>query len=150
MADLDRFKDLNDTFGHDTGDRALRLFARVLRSSLRDDDIVARHGGEEFVIVLPGADVVASAPVLHRLQRRLAEELADAKLPTFTVSLGLVDSAVGGEFTDLVKLADRALLQAKVAGRDRVVIWDASMPAEPAEQPEAASGDELGASATTH
>ncbi len=88
MADLDRFKDLNDTFGHDTGDRALRLFARVLRSALREADIVARHGGEEFVIVLPGANVVTSAPVLHRLQQQLSEALSDAKLPTFTVSLG--------------------------------------------------------------
>ena len=127
MADLDHFKDLNDTYGHDTGDRALRLFARVLRSAFRDADIVARHGGEEFVIVLPGADIARSAPILHRLRERLAGALADAQLPTFTVSLGLVDSSSGNELNELIKLADRALMRAKSDGRDRVVIWDPSI-----------------------
>lgn len=131
MADLDHFKDLNDTYGHDTGDRALRLFARVLRSAFRDADIVARHGGEEFVIVLPGADVARSAPILHRLRERLAEALADAQLPTFTVSLGLVDSSSGDDLSELIKLADQALMQAKSDGRDCVVIWDPSLRTEP-------------------
>jgi diguanylate cyclase (GGDEF)-like protein len=135
MADLDHFKDLNDTYGHDTGDRALRLFARVLRSAFRDADIVARHGGEEFVIVLPGVDVARSAPILHRLRQRLAEVLADAQLPTFTVSLGLVDSSSGNDLTELIKLADRALMQAKSDGRDRVVIWDASIGPDPISAP---------------
>ena len=131
MADLDHFKDLNDTFGHDTGDRALRLFARVMKTAVRDADIVSRHGGEEFVIVLPGADVVSAAPVMHRLRERLAEALADAQLPTFTVSLGIVDSNSGDDLSALLVLADRALMQAKADGRDRVVIWDQSMPATP-------------------
>jgi diguanylate cyclase (GGDEF)-like protein len=139
MADLDHFKDLNDTFGHDTGDRALRLFSRVLRSAVRDADIVCRHGGEEFVIVLPGANTVTAAPVLHRLQERLADSLTDAKLPTFTVSLGLVDSSASDDLSDLVNLADRALLQAKVDGRDRIVIWDPSLPAGPADRADRAS-----------
>ncbi|MDW3216375.1 MAG: GGDEF domain-containing protein [Ilumatobacteraceae bacterium] len=131
MADLDHFKDLNDTFGHDTGDRALRLFARVLQSAVRDADIVARHGGEEFVIILPEADVTSSAPVLHRLQQRLAEALTDAQLPTFTVSIGLVDSSYGSDLSELVNLADRALMQAKSDGRDRIVIGDPSFRLEP-------------------
>lgn len=129
MADLDHFKDLNDTFGHDTGDRALRLFARVLRKAVREADIVSRHGGEEFVIVLPGADVVTASPVMHRLRERLAEALADAQLPAFTVSLGLVDSNSGDDLSELLVLADHALMQAKAEGRDRVVIWDQSLPA---------------------
>jgi diguanylate cyclase (GGDEF)-like protein len=131
MADLDHFKDLNDTFGHDTGDRALRLFSRVLRSAVRDDDIVSRHGGEEFVIVLPGTDTTRSAPVLHRLQEQLAEALADAQLPSFTVSLGLVDSSSGHDLNELIQLADHALMQAKSEGRDRMVIWDPALRAVP-------------------
>ncbi len=131
MADLDHFKDLNDTFGHDTGDRALRIFARVLRSAVRDADIVARYGGEEFAIVLPGADVVRAAPVLHRLQERLVEALADARVPPFTVSLGLVDSTSGDDLNELLTLADRALMRAKADGRDRIVIWDPSLTSEP-------------------
>jgi diguanylate cyclase (GGDEF)-like protein len=88
---------------------------------------VARHGGEEFVIVMPGADIARSAPILHRLRERLAGALADAQLPTFTVSLGLVDSSSGNELNELIKLADRALMRAKSDGRDRVVIWDPSI-----------------------
>ena len=124
MADLDHFKALNDTYGHDTGDRALRLFARVVTNALRDDDIICRHGGEEFVIVLPGADVVTAAPVLHRLRERLSDALSGAQLPAFTVSLGLVDSSWADDLRDLIQAADRALLLAKDDGRDRLMIGE--------------------------
>ena len=124
MVDLDHFKSLNDTYGHDTGDRALRLFARVMTTAMRDDDLVCRHGGEEFVIVLPGADVVTAAPVLHRLRERLAETLAGAQLPAFTASLGLTDSSAAEDLPELLETADRALMLAKEQGRDRIVIAD--------------------------
>jgi diguanylate cyclase (GGDEF)-like protein len=124
MADLDHFKQLNDTFGHETGDRALRLFARVAREAVRDGDIVARHGGEEFVLVLPRTNVVTAAPVLHRLRSALAEALTGAQLPPFTVSLGLVDSTWSDQLDVLLRNADRALMHAKADGRDRVVIAD--------------------------
>ena len=122
MADLDRFKQLNDTFGHDTGDRALRLFARVMSNTVRDSDIVSRHGGEEFVLVLPGADVTTAAPVLHRLRVSLSESIGAAQVPAFTVSIGLVDSTWGGDLRALLRSADRALGEAKQQGRDRVII----------------------------
>ncbi len=124
MVDLDHFKHLNDTFGHDTGDRALRLFARVMSNTVRDSDIVARHGGEEFVIVLPGADVVAAAPVLHRIRTTLEESIGSAQVPPFTVSMGLVDSTWSDDLVSLLRSADRALLHAKATGRDRIVIDD--------------------------
>lgn len=142
LVDLDHFKDLNDTYGHDTGDRALRLFARVARNTVRDGDVVCRHGGEEFVIVLPGADVAGAAPVLHRLRERLAEVLTGAQLPAFTMSAGIVDSSWADELPDLVDRADRALMQAKAAGRDRIVIGDD----EPIDRPAGTPSD--GAPAT--
>ncbi len=135
MADLDHFKDLNDTYGHDTGDRALRLFSRVLRSALRDTDIVSRHGGEEFLIVLPGSDLVTAQSALNRLRQRLAEELADAQLPPFTVSLGVTDMTASDDLSELIQLADQALLTAKSKGRDRVVVWDPATSGEQAVLP---------------
>lgn len=124
MADLDHFKQLNDTFGHETGDRALRLFARVTRETVRDDDMVARHGGEEFVLVLPRTDVTTAAPVLHRVRTSLATALDRAQLPPFTVSMGLVDSTWHDHLSALLRAADRALMHAKAEGRDRIVIPD--------------------------
>ena len=124
MADLDHFKRLNDSFGHDTGDRALRTFARVLREAVRDADIVARHGGEEFVIVLPGLDALTAAPVLHRVREKLREAVGTAVIPGFTVSIGVADSSWSALLPDLLRAADEALMQAKTDGRDRLVIAD--------------------------
>jgi diguanylate cyclase (GGDEF)-like protein len=125
MADLDHFKRLNDRFGHDTGDRALRTFARVLRESVRDDDILARHGGEEFVVVLPDLDVEGAAPVLHRIREQLRAAVGTAQIPDFTVSLGLTDSTRSIDLADVLRAADLALFAAKDQGRDRLVIADA-------------------------
>ena len=96
ILDVDHFKKLNDTYGHDTGDRALRVFSRAVRMAIRDDDIVARYGGEEFTIIVPHTNVVTAAPVLHRIRTQLATELAGAEVPPFTVSIGLVDSSLAG------------------------------------------------------
>jgi diguanylate cyclase (GGDEF)-like protein len=124
MADLDHFKRLNDSYGHDTGDRALRSFARVLREAVRDADVVARHGGEEFVIVLPGVDALTAAPVLHRIRDKLADAVGTALIPSFTVSIGVADSTWSNDLADVLRAADHALMAAKAQGRDRLVIAD--------------------------
>jgi diguanylate cyclase (GGDEF)-like protein len=124
MADLDHFKRLNDSFGHETGDRALRTFANVLRASVRDDDIVARHGGEEFVIVLPGLDALGAAPVLHRIREELRAAVGGALIPSFTVSIGVADSTWSPALDQVLRAADHALFEAKDQGRDRLVIAD--------------------------
>ena len=120
-GDLDHFKDLNDTFGHAAGDRALRTFSQVLRDSLRPIDIPGRYGGEEFVIVLPECPVDEARQVLERVRERLAERIVVADLPPFTISFGLASSDQAADFDQVVALADAALLSAKAGGRDQVV-----------------------------
>lgn len=122
FGDLDRFKALNDTYGHDAGDRALRLFAKVLRDSTRADDVLARYGGEEFVIVLPDLSASQAMEAMERIRRRLAETVGTSDVPVFTASFGVTDSSMGTTVTDLVRSADAALLAAKSNGRDRVVL----------------------------
>ena len=122
MADLDHFKQLNDTHGHDAGDRALRLFANVVRRSLRTADLISRYGGEEFVIVFPDLSVADAGAALQRLQEELLVAISSGGVPPFTASFGVShsDSALGLE--ELTRAADAALFQAKRAGRNRVVI----------------------------
>jgi diguanylate cyclase (GGDEF)-like protein len=123
-GDIDHFKQLNDQHGHDTGDRALRLFSRVLRDCVRPTDLPARYGGEEFVVVLPDASVTTAKAVVERFRGALQLALADSSLPGFTVSFGIAAARPGHAFGEVVEAADAALLQAKEAGRNRVVMGD--------------------------
>jgi diguanylate cyclase (GGDEF)-like protein/PAS domain S-box-containing protein len=123
IADLDHFKKLNDKHGHEAGDRSLRVFAQVAQRALRDGDLIARWGGEEFVIAMPGIDGNQAVVILDRLRR----ELADAHLgghPPFTVSFGVTDSTSAETLEQLVQLADAGLYQSKTVGRDRVTIGE--------------------------
>ena len=121
-GDLDHFKALNDTHGHEAGDQALRLFSRVVRDSIRPNDIAGRYGGEEFVIVLPDCDTNAATIVLERVREHLALALTTGRAPAFTVSFGLASSADADTFDQTVVQADHALLAAKNAGRNRVIV----------------------------
>ena len=122
VADLDHFKRLNDTYGHETGDRALRMFAEVLRTSLRSVDLVARWGGEEFTIAFPGVTATEAAAACDRVRESLLVASSSGAVPGFTVSFGVVDATVAGGVREALRLADEALYAAKNAGRDRVVI----------------------------
>ena len=121
-GDLDHFKVLNDTHGHEAGDQALRLFARVLTDSVRPGDVIARYGGEEFVIVLPNCSIDTATKVLERLREQLALTLSMGRVPPFTVSFGLASSVDGETFDGVVSVADQALLVAKQSGRNRTVV----------------------------
>ena len=88
FLDLDHFKDLNDTFGHDTGDRVLRSFAAALRRCSREGDTVARYGGEEFVVLLPEASMSAAAGFYERLKADLESASERGDLPAHTASGG--------------------------------------------------------------
>jgi len=121
-CDLDHFKDLNDTYGHDAGDRALRVFSRVVTESLRDGDVAGRWGGEEFVIMFDSADAATAAAALDRLRQNLSVALAVGTTPTFTASFGVADTSMTTDLEDLVGMADDALLHAKRSGRNKVVV----------------------------
>jgi diguanylate cyclase (GGDEF)-like protein len=124
MADLDRFKELNDTYGHETGDRALRVFARSLQSSVRSQDLVGRHGGEEFVVVFPHCAAEHARVALEAARAKLEAALAASGLPTFTASFGVVEAGASEAFATVISRADAALFHAKRNGRDRVVVHD--------------------------
>jgi diguanylate cyclase (GGDEF)-like protein len=121
VCDLDHFKKLNDTYGHDTGDRALRIFALTLRNTVRSGDLVSRHGGEEFVVVAPYADAEAAARILDRLRLELLAVVGDGRTPSFTMSAGVADTTESTDYHTLLSIADARLLQAKRSGRDRVL-----------------------------
>lgn len=137
VADLDHFKQLNDTFGHDTGDRALRLFASTLAGALRREDLVSRHGGEEFVAVLPGCTANRAADALESVRTTLAAAVAEHGLPPFTCSFGVAEADGLEDFADVIARADVALFEAKKAGRDRAMVYgEALAPAQLVVAPE--------------
>ncbi|HEY4332440.1 MAG TPA: sensor domain-containing diguanylate cyclase, partial [Ilumatobacteraceae bacterium] len=122
MGDLDHFKKLNDTNGHDAGDRALRAFAQTMRVSLREEDLLCRFGGEEFAIVFPQRSTTEVAAALTRVQQQLRATVEGGALPPFTVSFGVAHSDNEPELDELCRVADAALYRAKREGRNRVVI----------------------------
>ncbi len=121
LADLDHFKRLNDTYGHDTGDRALRLFARTMRRVMRDGDIVARYGGEEFIVVMPEIEAGAALVAFDRVRTELEIALSDGRIPGFTVSAGVVDTTESLSLDELITMADQLLLTAKRNGRNQIL-----------------------------
>ena len=126
MLDLDRFKEFNDTFGHDAGDLLLRDFGRLLPEIVRGGDVVCRYGGEEFVIVLPEADVEVTRQRAERIRdavRRLVVSHRGEPIGSVTVSAGVAGFPNDGTTaTVLLQAADAALYRAKNGGRDRVVL----------------------------
>lgn len=125
MADLDHFKALNDSFGHQAGDRALRLFADLVRNGMRAADLAARWGGEEFVIILSGAASTQAVEWAERLRRQLASRCEESDGPAFTASFGVADSTMWPDFAGLLQIADAALYRSKQDGRDRVTLGTA-------------------------
>jgi diguanylate cyclase (GGDEF)-like protein/PAS domain S-box-containing protein len=121
LVDLDRFKLVNDTHGHEAGDRSLRTFAHVVRTVLREEDHIARWGGEEFLIALPHSDADGAVEVMHRIRASLEKVLRGGHV-VFTASFGVTDSTRAETLQDLIRLADRGLYAAKAGGRDRVVV----------------------------
>jgi diguanylate cyclase (GGDEF)-like protein len=146
LVDIDHFKGVNDTFGHLTGDRALRAIARTFRIFLREYDLVGRFGGEEFALLLPHTKALDAYGIAERIREHIAStsvdvgDLPEGRHVQVTVSMGVAalgaywDTSTGGQIADLLAAADRALYRAKRAGRDQVcMVTDDTMVSSPAQ-----------------
>ncbi|MYM37173.1 diguanylate cyclase [Duganella sp. FT50W] len=126
VLDLDDFKKLNDTYGHIAGDAALKHLVKIVKDTLRSMDVIARFGGEEFLILMPETSVEAAASTMTRLQRELTKHffLHDNEKVLITFSAGVALRRPHEEQTELVKRADKAMYTAKQTGKNRVVVAD--------------------------
>jgi diguanylate cyclase (GGDEF)-like protein len=125
MIDIDHFKRVNDTFGHELGDWVLKMVATTLASARRDADVVARYGGEEFVIMLPETSLEAAKTVAERIRSMVfsnAMAIGAAKL-SLTISIGVGEATASSPGIEVIlRDADRALYEAKQTGRNRVCV----------------------------
>jgi diguanylate cyclase (GGDEF)-like protein len=123
LFDLDRFKDINDTFGHHVGDRVLKAFCGAATAALRPDDLFGRVGGEEFAALLPYTSLDEGLAIAERIRSNFEATTLQigANTLTATVSVGVAMSIdPGWKLADLFKMADRALYRAKATGRNHV------------------------------
>lgn len=125
LLDFDNFKDLNDSYGHDTGDDALKLFAKVSAEMMRDTDVIARWGGEEFLILMPETKAAGALKYLERLTDRMRHSDFHAKdvEVKLTLSVGLGIAGPDDTIDKLVSRADVAMYEAKQAGRDTIRMY---------------------------
>ena len=130
MLDIDHFKRINDTYGHDVGDIALKFLAEILKNNVRASDIVARWGGEEFIILLPKTTLEQARKVAEKIRKII--EMSTIDLPNgeklkFTVSLGVSSFSGKEDLEELIKEADIALYEAKRRGRNRTEVYRRSL-----------------------
>jgi diguanylate cyclase len=126
MIDIDHFKKFNDSFGHQVGDQVLRLVGKVLQENVRDCDLAARYGGEELMAILPGAALEACTEAAERIRRRIGEarltrRTTGEEITSVTVSIGVAQFRMAESADGMIERCDRALYQAKRAGRNCVV-----------------------------
>jgi diguanylate cyclase (GGDEF)-like protein len=133
MVDIDFFKSFNDTYGHQAGDEVLRVIAQVLVSASREIDIIGRYGGEEFVALLPETSLEQAKVYAERLRARVELRGQDlrtrfSKTKPLTISVGVTQAmpAAGDDVERIIGRADEALYEAKEAGRNRVIVKQAS------------------------
>ncbi|NSL54494.1 sensor domain-containing diguanylate cyclase [Uliginosibacterium aquaticum] len=132
MADIDKFKSVNDNYGHAIGDKVIQKFASILLASARDTDIVCRYGGEEFCVALPGADAEQAWQVAERIRERVKAEVGSSlpldPQPVITSSFGVASIISGAESAEqLADFADQALYHSKHNGRNRCTTYTVGM-----------------------
>ncbi len=121
LLDIDHFKRVNDTYGHDTGDYVLRRITDLIRENIRITDILARYGGEEFVVILPETDVKGASRQIERVRKKIEKASFDG-VGNLTISAGITSYKGGDSCKNLITRADKALYLAKEEGRNRVRI----------------------------
>lgn len=125
MADLDHFKQVNDRFGHITGDHALQAVSACLRTACRSYDILGRYGGEELMVILPQTALLTAQPVLERLRTQVEKlniESNDGRPVALTISIGVASLQPGQSAAELIDVADKLLYEAKAQGRNRLSV----------------------------
>jgi diguanylate cyclase (GGDEF)-like protein len=132
LADLDDFKRVNDTYGHQAGDEVLKAFAATLRATVRESDVAGRWGGEEFALVLTSTDSVGAARLAERARERIEQRqvaMPNGDLVTVTASFGVASFPEAAfELGEVLAAADSALYAAKRDGKNRVVVTQESVP----------------------
>jgi len=128
MADIDHFKKVNDTYGHNIGDRLLCDVAQTLARQCRETDFPARFGGEEFAIVVSGERQENASNLAERCRQELEQYnmTANGQIVNVTISFGVCDNSDAGSIEEVVEQADKALYKAKEAGRNRVECFAAA------------------------
>lgn len=125
MIDVDDFKKVNDTYGHEAGDEILKKVANIISRSVRKFDLVGRYGGEEFIVVLPDADIEKAVEIAERIRKNVESQtfMIDSNEIKVTVSLGVAELLKDNprSVNDLIKIADMRMYRAKVSGKNRVV-----------------------------
>ncbi len=125
--DIDHFKGINDEWGHEVGDRVLAGLGDVFRAQTRDTDVVARMGGEEFLVLLVASDSEHAGALAERVRAAFATEL-DPDLPHVTISAGVTTAPAPATIEPLIQIADSALYKAKAAGRNRTIVDPRTVP----------------------
>lgn len=126
LMDLDHFKEINDTYGHQFGDKVIQTFAQLAKDNMRDIDLLGRYGGEEFCILIPNASEKEALMLAERIRQKYETMpiMLNGQPVKCTVSAGVCDSSqLGSDFKSMFSAADKALYAAKKAGRNKVVLY---------------------------
>ncbi len=120
IIDIDHFKSINDTYGHQAGDTVIRKIASILKNNIRKCDQAFRYGGEEFLIALPETDLAGAEKTADKIRKIVERELFDGVDRTVTVSMGISEKGDDNDVATLINVADKALYEAKRGGRNQV------------------------------
>ena len=121
LIDIDKFKNINDTYGHDKGDEILKQVAKTLSKNIRFDDVVCRYGGDEFLIIFTGCDEKVVVNRIIEIKKELLRVIPDLKI---SLSSGISSYKAGSTLKDTITVADIALYKSKEKGKNLITIYD--------------------------